>query len=128
MSNVRAITPIVLSFELTLIRVLLLGVFHEIVEQLFLAFLTKLLPTLSKVLLILQTFRPEFKKLLDVIFAHSRRNVDLFGEVKVRPQSLLPQRDDPDTQVVSRVLVYPLWRFDHWLARSSVASYELNWL
>jgi len=105
-SNVRAITPIVFSFELTLIRILLLlGEFYEIVEQLFLAFLTKLLPTLSKVLLILQTFRPEFKKLLDVIFAHSRRNVDLFGEVKVRPQSLLPQSDDPDTQVVSRVLV-----------------------
>jgi hypothetical protein len=39
-SNVRAIASIIFSFDITLLRILLLGEFHEIVKQLFLAFLS----------------------------------------------------------------------------------------
>jgi hypothetical protein len=65
--------------------------------------------------------------LIDVIFAHSRLNIHLFGVVKVRPQSFFPKSYNPNTQVMSRVLVYPFWRFNDRLATSTVTSNEVNW-
>jgi hypothetical protein len=129
LSKVRAKASFTVSVEIArLLHLMLFRIDNKVFNKLFLTFITKFIPSLSKVLLILQIFWPELKKLLDVIFAHSRSNVHLFGVVKVRPQSFFPQSDNPDPQVVVWILVYPFRRFYYGLAWTTVSCHKVDGL
>lgn len=56
-----------------------------------------------------------FKQLVQLVLVAVRRDVEVFGEVEVRPQSFLEDCDDPNAQVVLLLAINPFRGLNEWL-------------
>ena len=115
MVNWRSLSLLVVVPALKLLLRVILGISHQLIQQFLLALRAKLTPPFSQILRVLQFFRALLKQLIQLVFVAVRRDVEVFGEVEMRPQSFLEDGDNPNAQVVLFLAINPFRRLNQWL-------------
>lgn len=89
-----------------------IGVLRQSFHNLDLSFISKILPSFREIILTLQVFWPQFKKIVQVILADPSCDVNLVAEVEMSPKCFLENGGNPNRQILTGPFVDPLRWFN----------------